>query len=58
MKSPIPSYDKQLVRSWLSSDSGWDPASAAAPPPLPPEIVDRTRARYVEVFERLTGERF
>jgi phosphoribosylaminoimidazole-succinocarboxamide synthase len=54
----IPSYDKQIVRSWLSSDSGWDPASAAAPPPLPPEIVDRTRARYVEVFERLTGERF
>ncbi len=54
----IPSYDKQIVRSRLSSDSGWDPASAAAPPPLPPEIVDRTRARYVEVFERLTGKRF
>lgn len=54
----IPSYDKQIVRDWLTTDSGWDPASAAPPPPLPAEIVDRTRARYVEVFERLTGERF
>ena len=52
------SYDKQIVRNWLSEQSGWDRASGAAPPPLPPEVVDRTRARYVEAFEMLTGERF
>ena len=53
------SYDKQIVRNWLLSDaSGWDRASGAPPPPLPNEVVDRTRARYVEAFEKLTGERF
>ncbi|WKN48165.1 phosphoribosylaminoimidazolesuccinocarboxamide synthase [Nocardioides sp. Arc9.136] len=52
-----PSYDKQVVRNWLTSpESGWDKASGAAPPPLPPEVVERTRARYVEAYERLTGE--
>ncbi len=54
-----PSYDKQIVRDWLlSPDSGWDRQSGEAPPPLPDEVVDRTRARYVEAFELLTGERF
>ncbi|WP_193612360.1 phosphoribosylaminoimidazolesuccinocarboxamide synthase [Nocardioides lijunqiniae] len=54
-----PSYDKQIVRNWaLSPESGWDKASGATPPPLPPEVVDRTRARYVEIYELLTGERF
>ena len=54
-----PSYDKQIVRDWLTSpESGWDRASGEAPPPLPDEVVERTRARYVEAYERLTGERF
>jgi len=51
-----PSFDKQYVRDWLTSDAaGWDRASDAPPPPLPPEVVERTRARYLEAFERLTG---
>ncbi len=54
-----PSYDKQIVRNWLLSPaSGWDRASGAAPPPLPVEVVDRTRSRYVEAYELLTGEAF
>jgi phosphoribosylaminoimidazole-succinocarboxamide synthase len=54
-----PSYDKQIVRNWaLSPESGWDKASGVAPPPLPPEVVERTRTRYVEIYELLTGERF
>ncbi|MHB1491659.1 MAG: phosphoribosylaminoimidazolesuccinocarboxamide synthase [Cellulomonas sp.] len=53
---PQPSFDKQYVRDWLTSDaSGWDRASDAPPPPLPPEVVERTRARYLDAFERLTG---
>lgn len=56
---PQPSFDKQYVRDWLtSSASGWDRASGEPPPPLPDEIVDRTRAKYVEAYERLTGRRF
>jgi len=54
-----PSYDKQIVRNWLTSpESGWDKASGQAPPPLPPEVVALTRAKYVEAYERLTGARF
>ncbi|WP_311922901.1 phosphoribosylaminoimidazolesuccinocarboxamide synthase [Microbispora sp. H10836] len=54
-----PSFDKQFVRDWLlSPESGWDRSSGEAPPPLPDEIVERTRSRYVEAYERLTGERF
>ena len=53
------SYDKQIVRNWLTSPaSGWNRASGERPPPLPEEVVERTRARYVEAFELLTGERF
>jgi phosphoribosylaminoimidazole-succinocarboxamide synthase len=53
------SYDKQIVRDWLTSDaSGWDRTSGEAPPALPPEVVERTRARYVEAYELLTGEQF
>jgi len=53
------SYDKQIVRNWaLSPESGWDRASGEAPPPLPSEVVERTRSRYVEAYELLTGERF
>ena len=52
-----PSYDKQIVRNWLlSPESGWDRTSGEAPPPLPAEIVERTRARYLEAFETLTGQ--
>lgn len=54
-----PSYDKQYVRDWLTSpESGWDRASGDAPPPLPEHVVARTRAKYVEAYERLTGQRF
>jgi phosphoribosylaminoimidazole-succinocarboxamide synthase len=54
-----PSYDKQFLRDWLlSSESGWDKAADEPPPSLPPEIVDRTRQRYVDAYERLTGLTF
>ncbi|WP_106396496.1 phosphoribosylaminoimidazolesuccinocarboxamide synthase [Actinocorallia populi] len=50
------SFDKQFVRDWLvSPESGWDPASGAEPPVLPEHIVEQTRAKYVEAYERLTG---
>jgi phosphoribosylaminoimidazole-succinocarboxamide synthase len=53
------SYDKQIVRNWLTSPaSGWDRTSGDRPPPLPEEIVERTRSRYVEAYELLTGEGF
>ncbi|MGD0897960.1 MAG: phosphoribosylaminoimidazolesuccinocarboxamide synthase [Thermoguttaceae bacterium] len=50
-----PSFDKQFVRDWLSA-SGWDKNSP--PPALPDDIVAKTRAKYVEAFERLTGRKF
>jgi len=54
-----PSYDKQIVRDWLTSPaSGWDRSSGEAPPPLPPEVVERTRTRYIEAYELLTGRTF
>jgi phosphoribosylaminoimidazole-succinocarboxamide synthase len=54
-----PSFDKQYVRDWLTSPaSGWDRASDTPPPRLPDDVVERTRSRYVEAFERLTGQRF
>ena len=53
------SYDKQIVRDWLTSPaSGWDRHSGALPPRLPDEVVERTRSRYVEAYERLTGRTF
>jgi len=56
---PQQSFDKQFVRDWLTSpDSGWDPKSDQPPPPLPAEIVERTRDRYVEAYQRLTGRTF
>jgi phosphoribosylaminoimidazole-succinocarboxamide synthase len=54
-----PSFDKQFVRDWLTSPaSGWDREGTDAPPALPAEVVEKTRARYVDAYERLTGERF
>jgi phosphoribosylaminoimidazole-succinocarboxamide synthase len=54
-----PSYDKQYVRDWLTSpESRWDRASDTPPPALPDDVVERTRARYVEAFEKLTGRTF
>ncbi|WP_221348661.1 phosphoribosylaminoimidazolesuccinocarboxamide synthase [Streptomyces beigongshangae] len=51
-----PSFDKQFVRDWLTSaESGWDRGSEQPPPALPQRVVDATRARYVEAYERLTG---
>jgi len=47
------SFDKQLVRDWAVS-TGWDKRPPA--PVVPDEVVELTRARYVEVFERITGE--
>jgi len=46
-----PSFDKQYVRDWLL-ESGWDRNSP--PPPLPEEVVARTREKYIEAYERLT----
>jgi phosphoribosylaminoimidazole-succinocarboxamide synthase len=50
-----PSLDKQYLRDWLDS-LGWDHAPPA--PDLPPDVVERTRAGYVEAYERLTGRSF
>lgn len=50
-----PSFDKQYVRDWLTN-SGWDKEST--PPRLPEDVVQATRARYVEAFERLSGTTF
>jgi phosphoribosylaminoimidazole-succinocarboxamide synthase len=52
---PQPSFDKQYVRDWLDA-SGWD--RTAPGPELPEEVVERTRAKYVEAYERLTGSSF
>jgi phosphoribosylaminoimidazole-succinocarboxamide synthase len=54
-----PSFDKQYVRDWLlSPSSGWDRSAGTAPPSLPADVVEQTRARYVEAYERLTGLAF
>ncbi|GGR04067.1 hypothetical protein GCM10010195_69570 [Kitasatospora griseola] len=51
-----PSFDKQIIRDWLtSSASGWDRKSDNPPPALPAEIVEHTRQRYIDAYEKLTG---
>ncbi|MGH9055482.1 MAG: phosphoribosylaminoimidazolesuccinocarboxamide synthase [Acidimicrobiales bacterium] len=50
-----PAFDKQPLRDWLEG-TGWD--KTPPPPPLPPDVVEATRARYVEAYERLTGRKF
>ncbi|MEY5144812.1 MAG: hypothetical protein RL745_179, partial [Actinomycetota bacterium] len=53
---PQPSFDKQYVRDWLTSaESGWNRHGDEAPPSLPADVVERTRDRYLEVYQRLTG---
>lgn len=51
-----PSFDKQYVRDWLSAN--WDKNSGTRPPALPDDVIERTRARYIEAFEKLTGHEF
>ena len=56
---PQRSFDKQVVRDWLTSPaSGWDRASGEPPPPLHADVVERTRSSYLEAYQRLTGETF
>jgi len=50
-----PSFDKQFVRDWASS-TGWERNPPA--PAIPDDVVARTRAKYVEAYERITGESF
>jgi phosphoribosylaminoimidazole-succinocarboxamide synthase len=50
-----PSFDKQFVRDWASS-TGWDRNPPA--PPLPDDVIEQTRARYLEAYERISGEPF
>src|SRR6195952_2504028 len=54
-----PSFDKQFVRNWLTGpDSGWNRAGDVPPPPLPADIAEATRARYIEAYERISGLNF
>ncbi len=54
-----PSFDKQFVRNWLTGpESGWDRHGDAAPPTLPDAIVEATRSRYIEAYERISGLKF
>jgi len=53
-----PSFDKQYVRDWLTGLSGWDRHGDTPPPPLPPDVVQATRERYVEAYERISGLSF
>jgi phosphoribosylaminoimidazole-succinocarboxamide synthase len=50
-----PSFDKQFVRDWASS-TGWDRTPPA--PPIPDEVVARTREKYIEAYQRISGEPF
>jgi phosphoribosylaminoimidazole-succinocarboxamide synthase len=53
------SFDKQFVRNWLTSpESGWDRYGSQPPPPLPDDIVEATRGRYIEAYERISGLSF
>jgi phosphoribosylaminoimidazole-succinocarboxamide synthase len=52
---PQPSFDKQFVRDWASS-TGWDRTPPA--PAIPDEIVAKTREKYLEAYELITGEPF
>ena len=49
-----PSFDKQIVRNWLNAN--WD--RTATPPKLPQDIINQTRAKYIEAYQKITGEKF
>ena len=51
----VPSFDKQFVRDWLDQ-TGWDHNPPA--PSLPVEVIAGTRDRYIEAYERITGDGF
>lgn len=54
-----PSFDKQYVRNWLTGPkSGWNQKDGTPPPALPGSVVEATRARYVEAYEKISGKRF
>jgi phosphoribosylaminoimidazole-succinocarboxamide synthase len=53
---PQHAFDKQFVRDWSSTVTGWDRTPPG--PEIPNEIVEATRARYIEVYERITGKRW
>lgn len=54
-----PSFDKQYVRNWLTGPrSGWKISDGTRPPALPGSVVEATRSRYVEAYEKITGRRF
>lgn len=56
---PQRSFDKQYVRDWLASPaSEWDRHAGGPPPALPQDVVEATRERYVEAYERITGLSF
>jgi phosphoribosylaminoimidazole-succinocarboxamide synthase len=56
---PQPSFDKQYLRDWLTSAaSGWDRGSDAPPPALPDDVVQATRERYLQAYQRITGLSF
>ena len=48
------SFDKQYMRDWLKQNH-WD---AEHPTPIPEDVVETTRAKYIEAFERITGKKF
>jgi phosphoribosylaminoimidazole-succinocarboxamide synthase len=50
-----PALDKQPLRDWLEA-TAWD--KTPPPPPLPPEVVEAMRQRYIEAYERLTGTKW
>ncbi|MCV6984593.1 phosphoribosylaminoimidazolesuccinocarboxamide synthase [Mycobacterium shinjukuense] len=53
------SFDKQFVRNWLlSAESGWDRDGDQPPPPLPGDVIEATRDRYISAYERISGRRF
>ena len=54
-----PSFDKQYVRNWLNCPkAGWDRNGMAPPPSLPGSVVEATRERYIEAYERISGKKF
>jgi len=53
---PQKSFDKQFVRDWSKTITGWDRTPPG--PEIPAEVVEETRARYITLYERLTGNRW